>query len=63
LGKSNWRKPYVDESGKDFATRLMDEQYGEGEWNKTKADTGPKSEYQGIKKWGDRSFQNPPKKK
>lgn len=47
----------------NFAKRLMDQQYGKGEWNKTKADVGPGSEYQGIKKWGDRSFQNPPKKK
>lgn len=60
--KASGERPYVDENGKEFATRLMDEQYGKGEWNKSKADTGPRSEYQGIKKWGDRSFQNPPKK-
>ncbi|GEM_PF-3343983 len=62
----SWAKgeaPYVGEDGKTFAGRLMDNQYGEGEWNKSKKDTGPGSEHNKIKKWGDRGFQDPPKKK
>ena len=50
----SWAKgnsPYPGESGKDFAKRLMDEKYGEGNY-----DTGPGSEYNKIKKWGDRGF-------
>lgn len=44
-------KPNPGESGKDFSKRLMDEKYGEGNYN-----TGPGSEYNKIKKWGDRNF-------
>lgn len=29
--KASGEGPYVDENGKEFATRLMDEQYGKGE--------------------------------
>ncbi len=46
-------KPYVDESGKDFAKRLLDKKYGEGNWE----GTGPGSEHSKIKKWRDRAFE------
>ncbi|MFD3507471.1 hypothetical protein [Nocardia sp. NPDC058666] len=49
------RAPYVGESGKDYARRLMDEKYGKGNWS----DTGPGSEYNKIKKYGDRAWQDP----
>jgi hypothetical protein len=45
----------VGESGKDFAKRLLDQRYGEGQWR----GTGPGSEYSKIKKWGDRGFVDP----
>ena len=51
----SWAKgnrPYKGESGKDFAKRLMDEKYGAGNYR-----TGPSSEYNKIKKWGDRGFE------
>lgn len=44
--------PYEDESGKDFSKRLMDEKYGENNY-----DRGPGSEYNKLKKWGDRGFE------
>jgi len=47
------RKPNAGESGKDFAKRLMDEKYGVGKY-----DTGPGSEYNKLKKYGDRHFTN-----
>jgi RHS repeat-associated protein len=50
-------KPTVNESGKDFATRLMDGKYGEGNWSDR---VGPGKEFNQIQKWGDRAFQNPP---
>ena len=46
------KRPYKGESGKDFAKRLMDEKYGKGNYK-----TGPNSEYNKIKKWGDRGFE------
>jgi len=53
----SWAKqdggPLHNESGKDYAKRLMDEKYGEGGW----ADTGPGSEFSQIKKWADRAFE------
>jgi hypothetical protein len=49
--------PYVDEDGKTFAERLLNGQYGKGEWNKGKASKGPGSEFNKIKKWGDRGFE------
>jgi len=54
--KPSWVKerPNVGESGKDFAKRLMDEKYGEGNY-----ETGPTSEFNQIKKWADRHFMNP----
>ena len=53
----SWAKgerPQVGESGKEFAKRLLDRRYGEGEYKK-----GPGSEYNKIKKWADRSFIDP----
>ena len=45
-------QPRVGESGKDFAKRLLDDKYGEGNWKK-----GTNTEYSKIQKWGDRSFE------
>jgi hypothetical protein len=53
----SWAKgerPNVNESGKDFAKRLLDKKYGEGNYDK-----GPGSEFNKIQKWGDRAFENP----
>ena len=49
-------RPYINESGKDFAKRLCDEAFGKGNY-----DTGPKSDYNRLKKYGDRAFTNPKK--
>lgn len=49
-------RPYISESGKDFAKRLCDEAFGKGNY-----DTGPKSDYNRLKKYGDRAFTNPKK--
>jgi len=49
----SWAKgnsPYKNESGKDFAKRLLDEKYGPSNYKK-----GPDSEFNKIKKWGDRA--------
>jgi hypothetical protein len=46
--------PCVGESGKQFAARLLDAMYG-----KQNYPTGPGSEYNKIKKWGDRAFEDP----
>lgn len=43
------KKPKKDENGKAFATRLCDERYGKGNYN-----TGAGSEYNQLKKYGDR---------
>ncbi|MEL6339150.1 MAG: RHS repeat-associated core domain-containing protein [Myxococcota bacterium] len=51
----SWAKgerPKTSESGKDFAKRLLDGKYGPGNWKR-----GPGSEFNKIKKWGDRSFE------
>ena len=45
-------KPYKNESGNDFAKRLLDEKYGKGNYPK-----GPGTEYNQIRKWGDRGFE------
>lgn len=45
-------KPYKNENGKQFADRLLDEKYGKGNYSK-----GPGSEYNQIRKWGDRGFE------
>jgi hypothetical protein len=46
-------RPYVGENGRDFAERLMDKQYGRGNWNRTDP------EYNQLKKFGDRNFRDP----
>ena len=46
-------RPEPGESGKDFAKRVMDKRYGEGNYKK-----GPSSEYNRLKKWGDRGGKN-----
>ncbi len=46
--------PRVGESGKDFAKRLMDAKEGPGNYP-----TGPGSEFNKIKKFGDRAFEDP----
>jgi len=48
---SKGNKPYTNENGNDFAKRLCDEKYGPGNYEK-----GPNSEFNKIKKWGDRGF-------
>ena len=47
-------RPYVGENGDQFATLLMNNKYGKGNWEK-----GTNSQFSKIKKWGDRSFTNP----
>lgn len=47
-------RPNVGESGKKFADRLLGDKYGKGNFPK-----GPGSEHNRIRKWGDRSFQDP----
>jgi len=47
-------RPYVGESGKDFADRVSNDKYGNGNFPK-----GPGSEHNKIRKYGDRGFQNP----
>lgn len=49
-------RPYINESGKEFAKRLCDAVFGEGNY-----DTGPKSDFNKLKKYGDRAFTNPKK--
>ena len=46
-------KPYKGEDGKSFAKRLMEKKYGKDH----KYRTGPDSEFNKIKKYGDRSFE------
>ncbi len=46
-------KPYKGEDGKSFAKRLMEKKYGK----EHKYTTGPDSEFNKIKKYGDRSFE------
>ena len=50
--KNEGLRPYVGESGKDFATRVLDAKYGKGNWKK-----GSKTEFSQIQKWGDRAFE------
>jgi RHS repeat-associated protein len=47
-------RPTTQESGRDFAKRLLDRKYGPGNYPK-----GPTSEFNKIQKWGDRGFINP----
>jgi hypothetical protein len=44
-------RPFEGESGKDFAKRLCDKRFGPGNYN-----TGPTSDYNKLKKYGDRHF-------
>ena len=44
-------RPTLKENGEKFAMRLLNNKYGEGNWKK-----GPGSEFNKIKKWGDRAF-------
>jgi hypothetical protein len=46
------KKPFKNESGKDFAERLLNDHYGKGNWS----EKGPRSEHNKIKKYGDRAF-------
>jgi len=46
------QRPRNIESGKEFAKRLLDAKYGRGKYPK-----GPGSEFNKIKKWGDRAFE------
>ncbi|WP_236208970.1 RHS repeat-associated core domain-containing protein, partial [Pseudomonas tohonis] len=51
----SWAKgerPFKGESGKDFADRLLGEKYGPGNYP-----TGPGSEHNKIRKYGDRAFE------
>jgi hypothetical protein len=51
----SWAKgerPYQGESGKDFATRIMDEKYGPGGWSSKGS-----REFSQLKKFGDRHFE------
>ena len=45
-------RPLTTESGRDSAKRLLDDKYGAGYYP-----TGPGSEFNKIKKWGDRAFE------
>lgn len=45
-------QPLMTENGRDFAKRLLDDKYGAGNYP-----TGPGSEFNKIKKWGDRAFE------
>lgn len=40
-----------NESGNQFAKRILDDKYGQGNWP-----TGPNSEHNKIRKYGDRAF-------
>jgi hypothetical protein len=44
--------PRAGERGEDYATRLMNHKYGEGNWKR-----GPGTEHNQIQKWADRHFQ------
>ena len=47
-------RPYVNESGVDFATRMMDKQYGSGRWSR---EGNQATEFSQLKKFGDRAFE------
>lgn len=46
------KHPMPGENGNAFAKRLMDEKYGAGNYK-----TGPNTEFNKLRKWGDRGFQ------
>jgi hypothetical protein len=45
-------RPLLTENGREFAERLLDAKYGKGNYP-----DGPGSEFNKIKKWGDRAFE------
>ena len=45
-------RPRVGESGNQFAKQLLDQKYGPGNYR-----VGPHSEFNKIRKWGDRAFE------
>ena len=47
------QRPLTTENGREFAERLLAEKYGKGNYP-----TGPGSEFNKIKKWGDRAFES-----
>ncbi|MEZ4364493.1 MAG: hypothetical protein R3B48_30230 [Kofleriaceae bacterium] len=47
-------RPYVDESGVEFATRMMDKKYGAGSWSREGKHA---TEFSQLKKFGDRAFE------
>ena len=47
--------PLLSENGKKFATRLLNEKYGAGNWK-----TGTSTEYSQLQKNGDRAWEAPP---
>ncbi|WP_369791803.1 hemagglutinin repeat-containing protein [Selenomonas sp. CM52] len=54
--RPSWAKglrPNPGESGKDFAKRIMDELFGKGNYEK-----GPGSDFNQLRKWGDRGGKN-----
>lgn len=53
-GWAKYYRPYKGESGTEFAARIMNEKYGEGNYK-----TGSETEHSRIKKWADRSFVDP----
>jgi hypothetical protein len=46
------KRPLTIEDGTQFAERLLDAKYGKGNYPR-----GPGSEFNKIKKWGDRAFE------
>jgi hypothetical protein len=46
------QRPLTTENGRQFAERLLDANYGKDNYP-----TGPGSEFNKIKKWGDRAFE------
>lgn len=46
------QRPLTTENGRQFAERLLDDKSGKGNYP-----TGPGSEFNKIKKWGDRAFE------
>ena len=47
--------PLLNENGRSFSKRMLDEKYGVGNYP-----TGPGSEFSKLKKFADRAFENPP---
>jgi hypothetical protein len=47
-------RPYVNESGVDFASRMMDKQYGSGKWAR---EGNQGTEFSQLKKFADRAFE------